>query len=209
METRARRAHGVRSAVFAQSAGPPQRAPLEVGALLGAGCAGGGACTDGGVLAGVAATVWASRNVEVGLRLTRLGGPDREIRISRDGRFSTASTPAVRDLAQVDARRSNRQRIMMNVLFAYHARPDADVRPFVGVLAGERMDRARHSCEPAGCEELLARLIGPEHTRRSGAGAVIGFSGVAGPIGWRAGFACYMPFGEPDQEGFVQIGWRF
>lgn len=89
------------------------------------------------------------------------------------------------------------------------SRPSGCRCPFVGFLVGERMDRARHSCEPAGCGELLARLIGPEHTRSSGAGAVLGFSGVAGPVGWRAAFACYVPFGEPDQKGFVQIGWRF
>jgi hypothetical protein len=165
------------------SPGRPGQA-IEAGVLLADGCfgSGGSTCREHGTAAGGYGSLWLNASAEVGFRVARIGRGDWESRIARDGRFTRALSEAGRSLTHVDARRTGRRRILANALVAYHFRRGTGLRPFAGLLFGERIDRSRNTCEPAGCEELLDLLIGPGEVRGGDLGPLAGLGGTSGRL---------------------------
>jgi hypothetical protein len=191
---------------------------FEVGAGLSRGCVGdsSGFCGDDmGALWALGGGLWATSRWQINLRIGWLTLPSFDYSTPRDERFNLAEDPAARNLPRIDITLRDRSRLLYGAEGLYHFRGANHFGAVLGLGMGEFRNRSKSTCQPAGCEAVMAALRrGGDDGPPRGAGNVTLIAGLSSPAGKRlrvsTGVRLHNLFGEgaSTSEAFLTTALR-
>jgi len=133
----------------------------------------------------------------------------------RDDRFSLVADPDLQRLPRIDITTRSRRRVLTGAEAIYYFAGSSSVGAMLGVGLGTVSDRLVQSCEPAGCDRILAALGSPVGRIEGHVGNVTLVAGLSGRA-WRGlqisgGVRLHNFAGEnlSTTEAFTSVGLRF
>jgi len=161
---------------------------FELGGSVSHGCTGdsSGFCSgDTGVMPAIYGALWISPKVQFLLRAANLPLDDQSYSTQRDDRFNLADDAANRTLARIDVSSTARSRRLVSAEILYHFAPESGLEAVLGAGFGDLSDRARLTCQPAGCEGVLGARGSPVGDWASHVNNLTMVAGLSGRIGRR------------------------
>ena len=193
------------------AAQPADSRRLELGATAGTACLTASSYCGGGQegLYGVYGSYWLTPRVEVGGRVSMLTQPDVS------GTTYYYFGPSNEELTLPKSIRDRSRLYVLGHVYR-HFGSDPRIRFYAGVALGRQSDRMTVTCDAPDCSARLARVrltmeTGRQSHTQSDLAAGIGFSGLAGRVGWRAGVNLHNYPGENfgAAEYFAGASLRF
>jgi hypothetical protein len=204
--------------ILESRARPAAAQVFELGGGVSRGCVGdsSGFCgDDAGALWALEGGLWATSRWQITLRLAWLPLPGFEHSTPRDERFNRAGDPAARGLPRIDITVRDRSRLLYGAEGLYHFAGANHFGAVLGFGVGEVRNRSKSTCQPAGCEDVMAALNrGGGDASPRGVGNLTLIAGLSGPAAKRirvsAGVRLHNFFGEglSTSEAFLTTAFR-